>query len=128
MRCRLQQLQQQPARLGAAGPRALPVCGACPHPSLVNSVAVMRRAVASVPPARRTRRLLLLFNYVLPAAAVLIATAAAAASEKRGFVADGCAGGGCEDRTLLSAASWYYDYNPGERRSGYRLVRLRVCL
>ena len=35
-------------------------------------------------------------------------------SGKRGFVADGCTGAACSDFSLLTAASWYYAYNPSD--------------
>jgi hypothetical protein len=48
---------------------------------------------------------------------LLLASAAAAAPTphpKRGFVADGCTGTACQDLALLTGASWYYAYNPGD--------------
>ena len=33
---------------------------------------------------------------------------------KRGFVGDGCKGAACQDVALLTAAGWYYAYNPGD--------------
>ena len=35
------------------------------------------------------------------------------ASIKQGWVADGCTGSGCPDGSLLTSATWYYDYSIG---------------
>lgn len=50
--------------------------------------------------------------------ATLATAAAASKAGKRGFVADGCTGLSCKDPALLSAADWYYDYNPSDPYSG----------
>ena len=52
---------------------------------------------------------------VLAALCVLVsAQVARDGSGKRGFVADGCSGAACADFSLLSRASFYYDYNPSD--------------
>lgn len=50
-------------------------------------------------------------------ASTLLAVAASRAG-KRGYVADGCTGPNCKDPSLLTAADWYYDYNPADPYGG----------
>jgi hypothetical protein len=48
----------------------------------------------------------------------LASTGASALSPKRGYVADGCTGMSCTDFSLLTGASWRYDYNYGDPNCG----------
>ena len=45
-------------------------------------------------------------------------TVFASKAGKRGYVADGCTGPTCQDPALLTAADWYYDYNPSDPYGG----------